>query len=71
MMTIGEMFKKEKTIYEMHMDELRDKIFEITKKQNQLSHFGLSEELYSLGRLELQEQKKEMINQMHKLVDEL
>ena len=56
---------------QMSLSELESAVFEITKKQNYISNCGLSDEVTSLAIKELQEQKKELLEQMHKKVDEL
>ncbi len=63
--------EKEKELNELTLRELGDKVFEITKKQNYISNCGLSKEVTSLAIKELQEQKKELLEMMHKKVDEL
>lgn len=55
----------------MSLSELESAVFEITKKQNYISNCGLSSEVASLAIKELQEQKKELLELMHKKVDEL
>lgn len=55
----------------MTLRELENEIYEITMKQNQVTHWGLSDEVESLVIKELQEQKKDMIDAMHKKVDSL
>ena len=57
---------KEKTL-----EELRNEIFEITKKQNYITNCGLSPEVTALALKELQEQKEELKVLLHKKVDEL
>ena len=63
--------KREKKLEDLSLMELRDKVFEITKKQNYISNCNLSEEVTALVIKELQEQKKELLELMHKKVDEL
>ncbi len=63
--------EKEKELSDLTLRELEDKVFEITKKQNYISNCGLSEEVTSLAIKELQEQKKEILEMMHRKVDEL
>lgn len=55
----------------MSLSELEDKVFEITKKQNYISNCGLSVEVTALAIKELQEKKKELLELMHRKVDEL
>ena len=63
--------ERENNIESLSLRELEDKIFEITKKQNYISNCGFSVEVTSLAIKELQEQKKDLLNLMHKKVDEL
>ena len=56
---------------DLSWEELENKVFEITKKQNYISNCGLSEEVTSLAVKELQEQKKELLEAMHRKVDTL
>ncbi len=51
--------------------ELEDKIFELKTKQNYILNCGLSKEVESLAIKELEEQKKELKELMHKKVDQL
>lgn len=62
---------KEKTLEDLSLTELENKVFEITKKQNYILNCGLSEEVTSLAVKELQEQKKEFLEAMHRKVDDL
>ena len=62
---------REKNLEDMSLRELEDKVYEITKKQNYISNCNLSEEVTALAIKELQEQKKELLELMHKKVDEL
>ena len=62
---------REKKLEDLSLRELEDKVFEITKKQNYISNCNLSEEVTALAIKELQEQKKELLELMHKKVDEL
>lgn len=55
----------------MSLSELESAVFEITKKQNYISNCGLSAEVTALAIKELQEQKKELLELMHKKVEEL
>ena len=55
----------------MSLSELESAVFEITKKQNYISNCGLSKEVTALAIEELQEQKKDLLEQMHRKVDEL
>ena len=63
--------EEENSLDNMSLKQLEDEIFEITKKQNQMSYWGLSKEVYSLAYKELQEQKSEIIGIMHRKVDSL
>ena len=63
--------RTERSNEDLTLQELRDKIFEITKKQNYISNCGLSAKVESLAIKELQEQKDELKAIMHKKVDEL
>ena len=63
--------KECKKTHQMSLSELESAVFEITKKQNYISNCGLSAEVSSLAIKELQEQKKELLEQMHRKVDEL
>ena len=63
--------ERENNIESLSLRELEDKVFEITKKQNYISNCGLSNEVTSLAIKELQEQKKDLLEIMHKKVDEL
>lgn len=62
---------KEKTLEDLSLTELENKVFEITKKQNYILNCCLSEEVTSLAVKELQEQKKELLEAMHRKVDDL
>ena len=62
---------REERLSKMNLKELEDAVFEITKKQNQITHWGLSKEVESLVIKELQEQKKGLLELMHKKVDAL
>ena len=53
------------------LQELEDKVFEITKKQNQITHWGLSPEVEALTIKELEAQKTELKELMHKKVEAL
>lgn len=57
--------------HQMSLSELESAVFEIIKKQNYISNCGLSKEVTALAIRELQEQKKEFLEQMHRKVDEL
>lgn len=63
--------EKEKKLENLSLRELEDKVFEITKRQNYISNCGLSDEVTRAAFMELQEQKKELLELMHKRVDEL
>lgn len=58
-------------VHLMSLSELESEVFEITKKQNYISNCGLSAEVTTLAIKELQEQKKELLELMHRKVDEL
>lgn len=55
----------------MSLSELENALFEIIKKQNYISNCGLSAKVIALAIKELHEQKKELLELMHKKVDEL
>ena len=61
----------EKRLEDLSLTELENKVFEITKKQNYISNCGLSAEVTSLAVKELQEQKKELLEAMHRKDDTL
>lgn len=63
--------KECKKTHAMSLSELESAVFEITKKQNCISNCGLSAEVTTLAIKELQEQKKELLELMHRKVDEL
>jgi hypothetical protein len=63
--------KKERRLEDLTLEELRDKVFEITKKQKYIADCGLSEEITLLAIKELDEQKQELKEIMHKKVDKL
>lgn len=63
--------RRERTNEDLTLQELEDKIFEITKKQNQITHWGLSQEVEALATKELQAQKKELKEIMHRKVENL
>lgn len=63
--------KECKKTHQMSLSELESAVFEITKKQNYISNCGLSAEVTSLAIKELQDQKKDLLEQMHRKVDEL
>jgi hypothetical protein len=56
---------------DLTLRELEDKVFEITKKQNQITHWGLSPEVEALAIKELEAQKAEFKELMHKKVNNL
>lgn len=71
MMNFKNMFcDKVLNIEDLSLRELEDKVFEITKRQNYISNCNLSDEVTALAIKELQEQKKELLELMHKKVDE-
>jgi hypothetical protein len=55
----------------MSLSELESAVFEITKKQNYISNCGLSAEVTALAIKELKEQKRELLELMHRKIDEL
>lgn len=61
----------ERTNEDLTLRELEDKIFEITKKQNQITHWELSQEVEALVIKELQAQKNELKEIMHRKVENL
>lgn len=63
--------RRERTDEDLTLQELEDKIFEITKKQNQITHWGLSPEVEALAIKELQAQKNELKEIMHRKVENL
>ena len=63
--------KECKKTHPMSLSELESAVYEITKKQNYISNCGLSAEVTSLAIKELQDQKKDLLEQMHRKVDEL
>lgn len=65
---IGEMCHR---MTELSLSELESKVSEITKKQNFISNCGLSAEVTALAIKELQLQKKELLEAMHRKIDEL
>lgn len=63
--------KECKKTLSMSLIDLENAVYEITKKQNYISNCGLSDEITALAIRELQEQKKELLDLMHKKIDEL
>lgn len=63
--------KECKKTLSMSLSDLENAVYEITKKQNYISNCGLSDEITALAIRELQEQKKELLDLMHKKIDEL
>ena len=61
----------EKKIEDMSLRELENEIWEITKKQNQITEFNLSKPVETAALIELDEQKKQFKEMMHKKVEEL
>lgn len=55
----------------MSLSELESAVFEITKKQNYISNCDLSAKITALAIKELQEQKRELLELMHRKIDEL
>jgi hypothetical protein len=70
-MWLGVIHSEEKNLENLSLRELEDKVFEITKRQNYISNCGLSTDLTNLAILELQDKKKDLLELMHKKVDEL
>ena len=62
---------KEKKLEDMSLRELENEIWEITKKQNQITKCNLSKPIETAALIELEEQKKKFKDIMHKKVDEL
>lgn len=56
---------------DLTLRELEDKVFEITKKQNYITNCNLSPEVEALVIKELEAQKAEFKELMHKKVNEL
>ncbi len=65
------MYVKKKELCDLSLRELEDRIYEISKKQNYIAHWGLSEETTKSVIEEFQEQKKGLLELMHKKIDEL
>lgn len=63
--------EKEKTVDDLSLTELEREVFEITKKQNSITHWELSSEVTSLVIKELQGKKKDLLEEMHRKVDTL
>ena len=63
--------RRERTDEDLTLQELEDKVFEITKKQNQITYWGLSPEVEALAIKELEAQKTELKELMHKKVEAL
>lgn len=63
--------EKERTLDDLSLTELENKVFEITKNQNYISNLHLSKEVTSLAVNELQERKKDLLEAMHRKVDTL
>lgn len=61
----------EERLNKMSLQELENEVHEITKKQNQITHWNLSKTLETLVIKELQDQKKELLDVMHRKVNEL
>jgi hypothetical protein len=55
----------------MSLRELEEKIYEITNKQNQIINCNLSLPIETAALMELEEQKKQYKELMHKKVEEL
>lgn len=63
--------RRERTDEDLTLQELEDKVFEITKKQNYITNCNLSPEVEALAIKELEAQKAEFKELMHKKVDNL
>ncbi len=61
----------EKKIEDMSLRELENEIWEITKKQNQITKCNLSKPIETAALMELEEQKKKFKEIMHNKVEEL
>lgn len=60
-----------KKLEDMSLRELENEIWEITKKQNQITKCNLSKAIETAALMELEEQKKQFKEMMHKKIDEL
>ena len=63
------LIKSKNTLENLSLSELEREVFEITKKQNSITHWELSSEVTSLVIKELQEKKKDLLEAMHIKVD--
>jgi hypothetical protein len=63
--------EREPRLEDLCLTELEDRVLKITKKQNYISNCGLSDEVTSLAIKELEVQKTELRQAMHKIVDRL
>lgn len=61
----------ERKLNDLSLDELGNEVYKIKKEQNYITSLGLSAEVTSLAVKELQEQKEELLELMHKRVNEL
>lgn len=62
---------KKKKLENMSLHELENEIYDILKKQNQIMNCNLSAPIEKVALMELEEQKKQFKEMMHKKVDEL
>ena len=60
-----------KELEDMSLRELEEEIWEIIKKQNQITNCNLSSPVETAALMELEEQKKQFKEMMHKKVEEL
>lgn len=61
----------ERKLEDLSLGELENEVYKTKKEQNHISNLGLSAEVTSLAIKELQEQKNELLELMHKRVNEL
>lgn len=71
MMIPGLREEKENPLHSLSLKELENRVFEITKKQTYITHWGLRKETIDSVINELQEQKKSLLDLMHKKIDKL
>lgn len=57
--------------YNKSLSDMEKEVLENAKKQNYISNCGLSAEVTALAIKELQQQKMELLELMHKKIDEL
>lgn len=60
-----------KQVKDYSLEELSEKISDLTHKQNMITHWNLSKEVETLVIIELQEQKNLIKEQMHNKVNSL